>query len=383
MLPRTTSLSLIMITFFGIFSLVSPTAQAANGVTLYTPYTRISVPPGESIDYTIDIINDGNEIKNIPVSISGMPGGWNYILKSGGWNAKQISLLPGSRKSLSLKVEVPLKVNKGSYRFKVVAGGYTVLPLIVDVSEMGTYKTEFVAKQPNMEGRSNATFTFTASLKNRTADDQLYALKARAPRGWTVTFKAGYKQVTSVNVAANSDENISIDIKSPEQIAAGTYKIPVSASTSETAANTELEVVITGSYKMELTTPQGLLSTSITAGDEKRIELMLKNTGSSTLSDIKFDFTAPANWTVVFDPKTLNQLEPGNNARIFATIKADRKSIAGDYATNLVAKAPEATSQAAFRISVKTPMIWGWIGVFVIIMALGSVYYLFRKYGRR
>ena len=134
---------------------------------------------------------------------------------------------------------------------------------------------------------------------------------------------------------------------------------------------------------MELTTPQGLLSTSITAGDEKQIELLLKNTGSSTLSDIKLDFSAPANWSVVFNPKTINQLEPGNNARIFATIKADRKSIAGDYAANLVAKAPEATSQAAFRISVKTPMIWGWIGVFVIISALGSVYYLFRKYGRR
>jgi uncharacterized membrane protein len=142
-------------------------------------------------------------------------------------------------------------------------------------------------------------------------------------------------------------------------------------------------VVITGSYKMELTTPHGLLSTSITAGDEKRIELLVKNTGSSDLADITFSSSAPANWNVIFDPKKLDKLEPGRNASVFATIKADKKAIAGDYATNLVAKTPEVTSQAAFRISVKTPMLWGWIGVLVIVVALGSVYYLFRKFGRR
>jgi uncharacterized membrane protein len=32
---------------------------------------------------------------------------------------------------------------------------------------------------------------------------------------------------------------------------------------------------------------------------------------------------------------------------------------------------------------VKTPMLWGWVGVLIIFIALGSVYYLFRKFGRR
>jgi uncharacterized membrane protein len=380
---RMKSLSLFFFAFFGILSLDANISFAADGVTLYTPFTKISVPPGESIDYSIDIINKSSDVKNVDISLTGLPKGWNYILKSGGWNIRQISILPGATKSLSLKVEVPLKVNKGSYRFNVVAGGFEVLPLVVIVSEQGTFKTEFIPAQPNMEGQASSTFTFRANLKNRTADKQLYALKARVPRGWIVTFKADYKQVTSVNIEANSNEDITIEIKPPDQIEAGTYKIPVSASTSSTFADMELEVVITGSYKMELTTPHGLLSTSITAGDEKRIELLVKNTGSSDLADITFSSSAPANWNVIFDPKKLDKLEPGRNASVFATIKADKKAIAGDYATNLVAKTPEVTSQAAFRISVKTPMLWGWIGVLVIVVALGSVYYLFRKFGRR
>lgn len=51
--------------------------------------------------------------------------------------------------------------------------------------------------------------------------------------------------------------------------------------------------------------------------------------------------------------------------------------------TKITARTPEADTTTDFRISVKTPMITGWIGVVVILAALGAVYYLFRKYGRR
>jgi uncharacterized membrane protein len=350
---------------------------------LYTPFTKISVPPGESIDYPIDVINNSKELINADISLAGVPKGWNYDLKSGAYNIGQISILPGERKNLSLKVEVPMKVNKGSYRFKVVAGDLDELPLVVIVSEQGTFKTEFTSDQPNMQGQANSTFTFNANLKNRTADKQLYALMANAPRGWNVSIKSNYQQVTSVNIEANSTQAITIEIKPPERIEAGHYKVPINASTSTTSANLDLEVVVTGSYSMELTTPTGLLSTTITAGDNKRVELRVVNTGSSELSDVKLDFSAPANWDVTFDPKKVDKLQPGSNAQVFATIKADKKAIAGDYVTNIDARTPEVSSKISFRISVETPMLWGWVGVFIIIAALGSVYYLFRKYGRR
>ena len=64
-------------------------------------------------------------------------------------------------------------------------------------------------------------------------------------------------------------------------------------------------------------------------------------------------------------------------------IKADKKAIPGDYVTNIEARTPETSSKLSFRISVETPLLLGWIGVIIIIIALGTVYYLFRKYGRR
>ena len=294
-----------------------------------------------------------------------------------------MAVLPGERKSLSLKVDVPYQVNKGSYSFKVNAGDSNPLVLVVTVSEKGTYETEFATNQPNMQGSSTATFAFTTTLKNRTAEQQLYSLTAEASRGWNVIFKADYKQVTSVEMGANTTKDITIEINPPALIEAGTYRIPVSARTNTTTANVQLEVVITGSFSMELTTPTGLLSTNLTAGDDKRLELIVRNTGSSPLTGINLSATAPPNWNVVFEPKKIDNLLPGKIEQIFATLKADKKAMPGDYIINLEARTPEATSKATIRISVLTPMLWGWIGVLVIVFAIGSVYYLFRKYGRR
>ena len=127
------------------------------------------------------------------------------------------------------------------------------------------------------------------------------------------------------------------------------------AATNSSSADLELEVVITGSYSMDLTTPTGLLSANITAGEAKQVELLINNTGSSELTDIKPEYSAPVNWSVTFDPKKVDRLQPGKSAQIFATIRADKKAIPGDYVTNIEAKTPEVSSKVSFRISVETP----------------------------
>jgi uncharacterized membrane protein len=86
---------------------------------------------------------------------------------------------------------------------------------------------------------------------------------------------------------------------------------------------------------------------------------------------------------VTFDPKEIQTILAGKEASVTATIRADKKAIPGDYVTSLEAKTPEASSKASFRMSVRTPMLWGWVGILVILAGIGTVWYLFRKYGRR
>lgn len=239
-----------------------------------------------------------------------------------------------------------------------------------------------MTKQPNMQGNSKSTFNFNATLKNQTADQQLYALMADAPRGWNVTFRVAGKQATSAQVEANATENISIDINPAANVQAGTYKIPVHATTSSTSADIELEVVITGSYDIELTTPRGLLSAEITAGDMKRIDLVVRNNGSAELKDVQLTATKPVDWEVTFEPSKIDKLTAGSTTNVTATIKASGKALPGDYVTKMTAKTPEVNTTAEFRISVHTPMIYGWLGILIIVLVLAACIIWFRKYGR-
>ncbi len=370
-----------LISLFSIL-LLGNTETFAQSVTLYTPYVKVSAPPGESLSYSVDVKNKGSERADVNLYVSGLPAGWTYEIRSGKWNVKELAILPGEKKSITLKLNIPYKVRKGTHRITLVGGDYK-LPLYIVVSKQGNYETEFTCKQNNMQGHAKANFTFSTELKNVTGERQRYALQARAPRGWEVKFKPNYKQATSVEIEPNQKVNMSIEVKPPYNVKAGTYKIPVAALNNNTSSELTLEVVITGTYEMELTTPTGVLSTHITAGDEKNLKLIVKNTGSSVLENIKLRSSNPRNWEVTFDPKEIKALEPGKVEEVTAKVKAYEKAIAGDYVLKITASTTETNAKAAFRITVETSMLTGWLGILIILLAIGAIYYLFRKYGRR
>ena len=366
-----------------LFFALAPTMKAENGILLYTPYTSVSVPPGETVDYSIDVKNTGSSLRNVAIYVTRPGKSWSTALKAGGYNIRQISVLPGEKKTVSLTVNVPAKVNKGNHWIKVVAKNFDVLPLLINVSEQGTFKTDFTTDQVNMEGHADDDFTFKTKLKNSTGEKQVYSFHANAPRGWNVIFKPNYKQATAVEVGPNETKNVSVKIDPPYNVKAGSYKIPVMAVNRSTSAELQLEVVISGSYKMDLTTPDGRVSAGITAGDQKEIELLVKNTGSSDLESVVLDANNPKNWTVSFKPDTIKSIKAGESAKAKALIKSADKAIPGDYVTKITARTSETKSMATFRMSVKTPLLWGWLGILIILVTLGIIFYLFRKYGRR
>lgn len=383
----TAGLLSLLLTCLLLFSgAMTEEGRAQTGIALYTPYPGIAVTPGESVDYRIEVYNHGSSIEYMTFEVRNIDPNWEYLLTSGGRQLKQLSVLPGESQNISLQVNIPLQVEKGEYRFQVVANGNQAsaqLPLTIEVTEEGIASTEFTTEQPNMEGHSDSQFEFQATLRNRTAEEQLYALTAEAPRGWQVRFTVNNQNVTSVAVGANDTQNVRIHIQPMVDVPAGTYSIPIKAANQATSADLTLEVVITGSYDINLSTPTGRLNAEATAGKPQKVELQVTNEGSADLRDIKLESTTPINWTVEFEPAEIEHLPAGESTTVIATITPDSNAIAGDYVVNMEAKAPEASSTASFRVTVKTPLLWGWVGILIIAAVIAGIFYLFRQYGRR
>jgi uncharacterized membrane protein len=358
-------------------------ASAAGEVELYTAYTDLSAPPGESITYSIEIINRSETTQLADIGFQTNGNDWEYELSAGGRAIRQIAIKPDESQTVNLQLNVPLDVNKGEYNFTVTAGGMDTLPLKVGVSEQGTFTTEFTAEQANMEGHADSSFTFSTTLRNRTAEVQTYALSAAVEPGWDVRFSAGGNSVTSVAVEPNASQTISVQVMPPDNVSAGTYAIPIMAANNATQAETKLEVVVTGSYGIALSTPDERLNAEVKAGSDRTMELVVKNTGTAELEDINLSAQTPANWEVSFEPKTIRTLAPGATANVQAVIQADDKALAGDYVVNMTARTSQKSADAAIRVAVQSSVLWGWIGILIILAVAAGVYYLFRKYGRR
>jgi hypothetical protein len=84
---------------YGIIVCGTAGAAEKDSILLYTPFTKVSVPPGESIDYAIDVINNGDRLETLDLSVNNLPRNWNYTLKAGALNVRQVAVLPVRRKA--------------------------------------------------------------------------------------------------------------------------------------------------------------------------------------------------------------------------------------------------------------------------------------------
>ncbi|CDS92056.1 Membrane protein [Sphingobacterium sp. PM2-P1-29] len=244
-------------------------------------------------------------------------------------------------------------------------------------------KSSFEARLLNIEAPSNEPFRYTTTLTNGSSQTVTYNLNAQLPEGWQISYRVEGSQVTSLQMQANKVQEINIEINCPLTAKPNTYKIPLNAISPTDTLHLDLEAVVKGSYALQLTTPSGRLSDEVVSGSNKEILLQVKNTGTLPLNAVELSAQLPSKWEATFSPSTIQQLEPGKSTDVKVDLRVPDKTIAGDYAAKFDVKSPNSTADISFRMIVKTSLLSGWVGMLIILLAIGLIYYLIRKYGRR
>lgn len=244
-------------------------------------------------------------------------------------------------------------------------------------------ETSFKARLINIESTLEKPFRFDLTLHNIEKESQTFSLSSDLPEGWRAYFKSGASQVRALEVNPDATENITFEVYPGPNTNAEEYNLPVYAVSRTDSLKLDLQAVVQGDYDLELTTPSGRLSESTTEGGSKNITLRLKNTGSLPLKDIELSNQSPSHWSVSYDKSKFDQLETGESIDLEATLKVPNKTIAGDYLVTFKAKNSFTNADSQFRITVKTSLLSGWVGIVIILIALGLIFLLIKKYGRR
>jgi uncharacterized membrane protein len=289
--------------------------------------------------------------------------------------------------NLKLAVDVPSTATEGSYTIGLIAtgeGGSDRLDFDIAVTQTAGGGVSLDTEFPALRGPSDVTFTFNLDLKNDTGDDIQFGLDTQGPEGWQIDAKpSGQSRASTVMVDAGGSERITVEVDPPDSTPAGTYPVVVEASGSGRSAKAELAVQITGNYDLVLTTPDERLNVDVQAGKATEMPLVVANHGTAPLLGVTLSATPPRGWKVTFAPDTIDDIEPGATTDVVATITPADDAIAGDYRLTLRSQVPETDDAIEVRATVKTSAVWGLVGVAIILIALGALGYVFRRFGRR
>jgi uncharacterized repeat protein (TIGR01451 family) len=292
---------------------------------------------------------------------------------------------------VKLDVKVPDGAPDGTTHLTVTAtsGGLTArLGVSVTVAAQAGGTVKLTADFPNLKGRSDQTFTFNLQLANDTPQQLTFTLSTTGPDGWTVDAKpASQAQAASFTVDAGATSAVTVTVTPAQDAPSASYDMDVQAVSGSFTADQKLSVEITGNVVLTLAPPTGQpLSTNASAGSGKEYTLVVSNTGTSPAENITVSSTPPTDWEVTFNgaaTMTIAELQPGATQNVTATIKPAAAAIAGDYVVSFRAGTTESTKSADVRVTVETSVIWGIVGLAIIVLVIGGLLYVFQRYGRR
>lgn len=368
--------------FFLMF--LSGTTYGAGQLSLSTSYPGISAQPGSSITFPLTV----NGIGFVDLEVVSTPSGWTAGLYGDGMKIHRVYVPTNDAAQAELRVQIPSEAKNGNYDLSVEAssGGSKVkLPLNIRIDAKASGSDKMEVQYPSLSGPDTATFSFRGTLYNNSGRARFYSLGANAPEGWQVSFKPAYEnnQITSLSLEPGKSQDLDITVQPPKGVKAGEYTVTAAAVSGSDAAKADLEVVISGTYRLELSTPTGRLNADLTAGKKGALTLELENKGSADLQGINLSASAPSGWAVTFEPASIERLKSGEKQQVTAFITPDGKAIAGDYIVGINASASETSDEADIRVTVHTSTLWGLVGVVIIIGVISWVIWTFKKYGRR
>jgi uncharacterized membrane protein len=387
----------IGIAAFLVSVLTSPAwAQTAEGLTLATNYPGIIVKPGDTP--TFDVTVTAPVGTNVSLAVPQEPDGWTITLRGGGFVVSSADVIKGTVDSngvvgttgtVDVKVEVAVPADAAEGDYPVVlqgtsSAGAASLQMDVQVSAVVSGGVTLTSGFPDLRGGSNTTFTYALDLTNNTSEDIDFALAAEGPTGWSVDAKpSAQSRAATVTVPASSKTTITVDVDPPNDAPAGTYQTTVTASSTNETAETQLTTEITGSYAILLGTADQTLNATVHAGAASTVAIQVDNTGSAPLQQVTLTATPPNGWQVDFSPATIDTVAPGEVVDVTATITAASDAVAGDYRLTLLSKVPEAQDQIELRVTVQTSALWGFVGIALVVIALGGLGVVFWRLGRR
>jgi uncharacterized membrane protein len=365
-----------------------------RAISVAPEYTGIIVPVGESVSVDITVANQGRQDEFIELSLTEIPEGWTGRIKTYRFDVTGVFVASDRSRSLTLEADPGEDIGPGRYTFGIkgqtqdgnlVSTSRVVVTTTEKKQEKKVKGVQLSTSYPVLQGPTDGKFEFSMEVENKTDKEGIFNLSATGPANWELNFKPSWedKYISSLRLKERGSQTVALAVKPFPMAEAGTYPISVKVSSPEAEVQAEMTVILTGTYKMDVGTPTGLLSLTAMRGEPSNLSFFVRNSGSAPQNNVRFMSIKPENWNVEFKPESLETLTPGKTEQVELTVTPWGQALVGDYSVNVMVEGERINKNMELRVSVKASSVWGWIGIGIIVLVLLGLVGLFIYVGRR
>jgi uncharacterized membrane protein len=378
--------------FIAVLSALAPplaaqtdTGQTDAGLTLTTPYPGLTVEPGDTASF--DLLLTAASPTTVDLSVDGVPDGWTANFRGGGFVVNQVTAGTAEAPDLTLSVIIPTGTADGNFPLTVSAdtsGNTATLAIEVVVLGGAGGTVTMTPEYSGVRGPSSETFTFPVDIRNDSPAEVQLELSAEGPIGWVVEARPQTQtQASAITVEPGATTRITVTANPSTTAAAGVYDLRVVARGGGVDAEAPLQVQITGSFDMQISTPDQRLNADVTAGQATQFPVIVFNTGTADLVEVSLDAIPPSGWEVTWDTEVIPTIAAGDFATVNATITPSAEAIEGDYQITFRASSDDANASMEVRTTVSPSAFGGLVGIGLILLTLAALGWVFRRFGRR
>ena len=273
--------------------------------------------------------------------------------------------------------------------FLLIAGLWAVLstrPVLAQEE-----KIELEATYPRIESATpGASFKFTVALRYRGSQARTFDLRAAGPPGWTTYITSSDESIRISAVRLEPNKYYPDQVKVIAFPPASTtpdpkeYKITLEASSGAITGSIELTAIVTPTYSMDLVLSHNVYYHEVTVGKDNIFSISISNTGSGTLTNIKFSTDKPEGWVIEFRPEKIDSLMSGSSEKIEVNIKPAAKAAAEYYQVILIAEANQTRVTTNMEVFVEKPKgAWIWVGAVIAFLVIAGFTGIFLRLNRR
>jgi uncharacterized membrane protein len=363
-----------------------PTAtptSSPTGTRIYCDTPGQLALAGDTVTFPIIIQNyDADRTYTLSAS-NGV--GWTTGFQYSGRDIYQIFVPAGQSRTVNLVVKTAYASSLGEKRITASADSSSI-SLAVSITSANS-SAEVSTKVSSVIASLGDKIYYDVSINNKQASDNTYNLAVTGlSAGWYyryVEMRGSTSEMAEAIVPASSTKNIVLEIVPALSAGEGDYNFTAIITTPDgVTVNKDLALKLKGSASMAVSGEKQAYDGK--PGQTLSINVYVTNDGKgAALTNVYPDVSAPSGWTVSSSPSRINSLKAGETQMFTVTVQPPANIVASEYDVTVTVKSDQDQGSSSFRIKVTTDSIVPYLGGAIVLVVIGGLVFMYRKYGRR